>query len=109
MKNLITLLIVLVSSLVIVGQSIGEKTVDFSKIKVGEVISDYQGFKYKKITEEKVIDTSIGLGQADIWERVEPTDKNKWYTPSLNNKANVSHDITFVWIYRADDEETPRF
>lgn len=77
--------------------------------KIGGFIVDYQGHQYKKLTDEKVINAEIGISQTDVWEKVNPEDKTKWYTPSLDSEKEISKNITFVWLYRMPNEEVPRF
>ncbi len=76
--------------------------------KIGDYVFDDQGRKYKKVTNES-FDATTGIGKTDIWERVEPMDVTRWYTPSLGSKTFLDRPATFNSLYRLPGEDTPTF
>ncbi len=81
---------------------------DVLKAKIGDFVFDEQGRKYKKITNE-ALDVSTGISKIDIWERIEPLDKPRWYTPTLVSKTFLDKPISFNSLYRLPGEDVPVF
>ena len=76
------------------------KVVTIQNSVVGDVISDGNGYKYRKLTEEKLTN---GIGRIDIWERIDPLVTNKWYTPSLSSRIH-SNSVEFNSLYRGEEK-----
>lgn len=76
--------------------------------KVGDFIFDEEGRKYVKITNADEINKN-GIYTAEIWERVDPLDKKRWYTPTLNSFVWTNQPVRFNSIFRMEGEDYPVF
>lgn len=90
--------------LIFVLFSVGcEKKQSFSNIidaKVGDVVVDSNNHKYRKLTNESLTN---GIGNIDIWEKIEPRVTNKWYTPSLSSRLSTN-SVEFNSLYRGEEK-----
>lgn len=87
---------------------IGNKASNVVNAKIGDYILDEQGRKYKKITDE-AFNVVTGIGTADIWERIDPLDTTRWYTPTLTSKTFHDSPTSFNSLYRLPGENVPTF
>lgn len=69
--------------------------------KINDVVVDVNGRKYRKLTEERLTN---GVGTVDIWVRIDPTNSNNWYTPTLSSKI-LGNTIEFNSLYRGTEEK----
>lgn len=76
--------------------------------KVGDFVFDEEGRKYVKITNagEK---NEQGIYRAEVWERIEPLDKKRWYTPALGSFVWTNQPIRFNSLFRIEGEDYPAF
>lgn len=64
--------------------------------KIGDVIVDLTGKKYRKVTDE-IIERN-GFSMPDTWERV--GESKSWYTPTLDSKLNKNSAPMFNSLSR---------
>lgn len=70
--------------------------------RIGDFIFDAENKKYQKRTDEKL---ENGIGRIDVWERVNPLEKTKWYTPSLSSRIFTNEPPSFNSLFRLELEE----
>jgi hypothetical protein len=75
--------------------------------KVGDYILDEQGRKYKKITNSNKINEDVFT--TEVWERVDPLDKKRWYAPSLGSFVWTNQPVIFNSLFRMEGEDYPTF
>lgn len=61
-------------------------------------VVDTIGYKYRLIQPEKVLSNNIL--QVELWERIDPLDTNRWYTPTLASKLYTNNPPLFNSISR---------
>lgn len=76
--------------------------------KIGDFVFDEEGRKYVKITNvgEK---NAEGIYKSEVWERIDPIDKKRWYTPALNSLVWTNQPVRFNSLFRMEGEEYPVF
>ena len=62
------------------------------------VVTDSNGYKYRLVEREKKL--SNNTVQTELWERIEPLDTNRWYTPTLSSKINTNSPPLFNSLMR---------
>lgn len=75
---------------------------------IGDYVLDDQGRKYKKITNSGETNVS-GISKTEVWERVDPFDKTRWYTPTLGSYVWTNQPISFNSLFRMEGEDYPAF
>jgi hypothetical protein len=76
--------------------------------RVGDFVFDEAGRKYVKITDTGITNEE-GIYKADVWERVDPLDKNRWYTPTLTSFVWTNQPVRFNSLFRMEGEDYPVF
>lgn len=62
------------------------------------IVTDTLGQKYRLVEREKSLGNN--LTQAELWEKIEPLDTNRWYTPSLGSKMDTNNPPIFNSLSR---------
>ena len=76
--------------------------------RVGDFVFDEAGRKYVKITDTGITNEE-GIYKADVWERVDPLDKKRWYTPTLTSFVWTNQPVRFNSLFRMEGEDYPVF
>lgn len=76
--------------------------------QVGDFIFDESGRKYVKITNAGNTNAE-GVSISEVWERIDPLDKKRWYVPSLGSFVWTNQPIVFNSLFRIEGEDYPAF
>lgn len=76
--------------------------------RVGDFVFDEEGRKYVKITDSDKTNDQ-GIYRTEVWERIEPLDKKRWYTPALNSFVWTNQPVRFNSLFRMEGEDYPVF
>lgn len=62
------------------------------------VVTDVRGQKYRFVSPE--IANADGTKTVELWEKIEPRDTNRWYTPTLGSKMDTNNPPIFNSLMR---------
>ena len=61
-------------------------------------VVDASGRTYRFVSPE--IKNADGTATVELWERIDPMDTNRWYTPTLGSKYDTNHPPLFNSLSR---------
>ena len=94
MKSIIVIIAIMASLFVGCKPSIPQNGMIIESIIV---VTDASGYRYQLVEPEKMVD---GMTMVALWERIEPLDTKKWYTPTLASKFDTNRPPTFNSLMR---------
>lgn len=62
------------------------------------VVTDVSGKKYRFVSPAMA--NANGTVTVELWERIEPLDTNRWYTPTLGSKMDTNSPPMFHSLMR---------
>jgi len=62
------------------------------------VVTDVRGQKYRFVSPEMA--NADGTVTVELWEKIEPLDTKRWYTPSLGSKLDTNNPPIFNSLMR---------
>ena len=94
MKNILIAILLLVA-LSVVGC---KPKVDKQPYIAPTIVTDINGKKYRFVSPAMV--NSNGVKMVELWERIDPLDTNRWYTPDLASEIYTNNPKSFIPLMR---------